>query len=184
MKRLSEIYKKEFIISVVFCFIFYIFFPPLACFCYEPVQTVVITKEDIKNACPVSPYQVKFNSKDLKSIKMLEKRHFNKTYDDMKDCDRLSQLEYELLDRTWRFIPQKERIKKLEIVSSNVMLEGMALPVNLSHNRTIKRLRNNQIPRKEKDNVGLIDGFLRLVSPEKYEIYKQSSKHFFEEYEY
>ena len=36
---------------------------------------------------------------------------------------------------------------------------------------------------REKDNVGLIDGFLRLISPEKYEIYRKYSDNMFYKYE-
>lgn len=184
MKRIKKHVCQQFLLSLVFAFIFYIFVLPLACYCYEPVQTITITKEDIINAKPVSPYEVQFSQKDLKKIRMMEKRHFPRTYDELEDRERLSNLEYELLGRKWEFTPQNDRIKKLEIASSNRMIIGTALPASISTKRNAKRMRNQSIPIREKDNVGLIDGFLRLMNPELYDNYRKRSDFLFENFEY
>ena len=59
-----------------------------------------------------------------------------------------------------------------------------ALPARISSKRTAKRLKNDMIQLRERDNVGLIDGFLRLMSPEKYEIYRKSAESLYYKYEY
>ena len=77
-----------------------------------------------------------------------------------------------------------ERIEKLKLASSNTMLIGTALPASISSKRNAKKLRNNEIQLRQRDNVGLIDGFLRLLSPEKYEIYRQNADRLYYKYEY
>ncbi|MBQ8475552.1 hypothetical protein IJ531_00660, partial [bacterium] len=145
----------------------------------EPVQTVTITKEDILNARP-TPSAVQFSKKDLHYIEMMEKRHFPRTYPEFSDYERIKNLEYELLGRCWEFSPQKERIQRLKIASSNTMLIGTALPAQFSSSRNVKRMRNDMQLRKRDDNVGLIDGFLRLLNPDLYEQYRRSADKLFE----
>ena len=113
--------KLQIAYCIVFAAIFYSVMIPLACWCYEPVQTVIITKEDILNAKP-TPAEVEFSKKDLYYIEAMERRHFSKLYPEFSDSERLKNLEYELLGRTWCFTPQKARIDKLKIASSNTML--------------------------------------------------------------
>ena len=175
--------KFNILYCIIYAFIFYSIFIPLACYCSE-TNTIIITKEDIINAKPRSPYQVNFSQKDLKAIEIMEKRHFPRTYPEFCDAERLKNLEYELLGRIWEFSPQKERIEKLKLASSNTMLIGTALPASISSKRNAKRMRNNEIQLRERDNVGLIDGFLRLLSPEKYEIYRKSADNLYYKYEY
>jgi len=150
-----------------------------ACFSYEPVQTVIITQEDISNAKP-TPNNVLFSKKDLNAIEIMEKRHFARTYPEFTHAQRLKNLEFELLGRTWQFSPTKDRIQKLKLASSNTMLSGVALPPQISSKRMAKRAKNTSIQMRQRDNVGLIDGFLRLMNPELYELYRQRSDKFFE----
>lgn len=174
----------HFLFGISYCIIFCFAVLPLNSFCYEPVKTIVITKEDIKNATPKSPYVVNFSPKELKSVRMMEKRHFSKTYEDLDDSTRLDQLEDELLTKIWRYTPKEARIKRLELASTNRMLIGTSLPASMSSKRTVKRMRNTNIDLKQKDDVGLIDGFLRLISPEKYEFIKEHSRRNFEDWEF
>ncbi|MBQ7286954.1 MAG: hypothetical protein IJW73_04255 [Candidatus Gastranaerophilales bacterium] len=176
--------KFNFFYCLFFSIIFYSIFLPLCCYCEEQTKTIIITKEDIKNAKPISPYSVNFSTKDLKAIEIMERRHFPRTYPELSDKERLKNLEYELLGRIWEFTPQKERIEKLKLASSNTMLIGTALPASISSKRNAKKLRNNEIQLRQRDNVGLIDGFLRLLSPEKYEIYRQNADRLYYKYEY
>ena len=112
---------------------------------------------------------------------MMEKRHFPRTYPELSDYERLKNLEYELLGRCWRFSPQKARIDRLKIASSNTMLIGTALPPSISSPRMVKRMRNDDVQlRKRDDNVGLIDGFLRLLNPDLYAKYRESADRLFE----
>ena len=64
------------------------------------------------------------------------------------------------------------------------MLIGTALPASISNKRNAKKLKNDEIQLRQRDNVGLIDGFLRLLSPEKYEIYRQNADRLYYKYEY
>ncbi len=171
--------KFQIIYCVIFAIILYSVFIPLACYCYEPVQTVTITKEDILNAKPTKAY-VQFSKKELHYIEVMERRHFPRTYPELTDSERLKNLEYELLGRCWQFSPQKARIDKLKIASSNTMLIGTALPPSISSARNVKRMRNDSIQLRQRENVGLIDGFLKLLNPELYEKYRESADRLFE----
>jgi len=175
--------KFNIIYCAFFAAVFYSIFIPLCCYCAE-IQSITITKEDILNAKPRSPYQVSFSSKDLKDIEIMERRHFPRTYPEFSDSERLKNLEYELLGRIWEYTPKNERIKKLKLASSNTALIGVALPASISSKKNAKKMRNTEIQLRQRDNVGLIDGFLRLMSPEKYEIYRQSADNLYYKYEY
>ena len=184
MKKFKKIIKAEFIYSIFFTIIFYCVFLQLANYCFAKTQTITITKEDIINAKPVSPYPVSFNSKDLKAIEIMEKRHFPRVYSELTDKERLKNLEYELLGRTWEFSPQTDRIKTLKLASSNTMLQGTALPPTFSSRKMAKRIKNDSIQLRQRDNVGLIDGFLRLMNPELYEQYRKSADNLYYKYDY
>ena len=175
--------KFNILYCALYAVIFYSIFIPLCCYCAEN-QSITITKEDILNAKPRSPYQVNFSSKDLKDIEIMERRHFPRTYPEFSDSERLKNLEYELLGRIWEYTPKNERIKKLKLASSNTALIGTALPASISSKKNAKKLRNTEIQLRQRDNVGLIDGFLRLMSPEKYEIYRKTADEMYYKYEY
>ena len=172
--------KFQIIYCIIYASIFYTIFIPLACYCYEPVQSITITKEDIQNAKP-TPEKVAFSPKELKVIEMMEKRHFPRTYPEFQDSERLKNLEWELLGKIWIYTSQEERIRKLKIASSNTMLQGVALPARISSKRNVKRMRNDEIQLRKRDNVGLIDGFLKLINPELYELYSQHEERLFEQ---
>ena len=180
--------KKNMHFSIFYCFfyllVFYSFFLSLIAHCDEEIKTIVITKDDILNAKPRSPYDVNFSSKELKDIEIMERRHFLKIYPEFSDAERLKNLEYELLGRIWQFSPQNERIKKLKLASSNAALIGASLPPSISSRKNAKRLKNTEIQLRDRDDVGLIDGFLRLLSPEKYEIYRKNTDSLYYKYEY
>ena len=114
----------------------------------------------------------------------MEKRHFPRTYPEFSDAERIKNLEYELMGRVWEFSPQSERIRRLKLASSNTAIIGTALPASISSKRNAKRMRNDMIELRQRDNVGLIDGFLRLMSPEKYEKYRKYSDDMYYKYEY
>lgn len=178
---------KQIKFQILFCFIYsvilYSIFLPLACWCYEPVQTVTITREDIINAKPTPP-PVQFSKKDRHFIELMEKRHFPRTYPEFSDAERIKNLEFELLGRKWEFLPLDARMRKLKTASSNTMLIGTALPASISSRINVKRMRNDSVQLRKRDDVGLIDGFLRLLSPEKYEYYRQYSENMFNKYDY
>ncbi len=152
-------------------------------FCYEPVQVVNITKEDIQNARPTTP-DVYLTPKELKIVEMMERRHFLNTYPDLSAKERLKNLEYELLGRCWQYTDKETRLKTLKLASSNIMLQGTSLPASISSKRNAKRMTNDAIKMRKKDDVGLIDGMLRLISPETYRQYRSYSDKMYNDYEY
>jgi len=180
MLKFIKIIKYQIIYSIIFSIILYSLIIPLACWCYEPVQTVIITKEDIINSKPTKA-PVNFSKKDLYYVEAMERRHFSRLFPELEDFERLKNLEYELFGKCWQYSPQKARIDKLKIASSNAMLIGTALPPSISSPRMAKRMRNDDVQlRKRDDNVGLIDGFLRLINPDLYEKLRESEDKMFE----
>lgn len=175
--------KFQIIYCVIFAVIFHSIFISLACYCNEAVQTITITKEDIINAKP-TPNPVEFSKKDLKAIEVMERRHFPRTYPEFSDSERLKNLEYELMGRIWQFTSQEERIRKLKLASSNTALIGTSLPYSISTKRNAKRMRNDSIQLRQRDNVGLLDGFLRLMNPQAYELYRQNADNLYYKYEW
>ena len=147
------------------------------------MQVLNITKEDIINAKPTIP-DVYLNPKELKTIEMLEKRHFLKTFPELSNKERLKNLEYELLGRTWQYTNKWDRIQSLKLASSNIMLQGTSLPPSISSRRNAKRMTNDSIQIRKKDDVGLIDGMLRLINPELYKQYRSYSDDMYNNYEY
>ena len=175
--------KLQIFYCLIYALILYVIFIPLACYCNEETQTVIITKEDILKAKPTkSP--VNFTKKDLKAVEIMERRHFPRTYPEFSDYERLKNLEYELFGRIWEFSNQEDRIKKLKIASSNAALIGTSLPYSISTKKNAKRMKNDSIQLRQKDNVGLIDGFLRLANPKAYEIYRKNADNLYYKYEW
>lgn len=208
---MNKYIKFQIIYCIFYAIIFYSVFLPLGAFCaqqsgnltvnteqkdeYDPslpkgiiefkqprIQTITITKEDIINAKP-SKAPVIFTKSDLHAIEVMEKRHFPRTYPEFSDEERIKNLEYELLGRVWLYTPKEDRIKRLKLASSNTMISGTALPATLSSRRIVKRMRNDSIQMRKRDDVGLIDGFLRLISPEKYEQYRQYADSLYYKYD-
>ena len=180
---MNKIIKFNIFYFTIFALIFYLIFIPFYCYCEEP-HNFTITNEDIINTKPISPYKVEFLPKELKAIEIMERRHFTRTYPEFSNSERLKNLEYELLGRIWEFSPTDDRIKKLKLASSNTMLIGTSLPASISSKINSKKMSNTSIQRRKKDNVGLIDGFLKLMSPEKYEIYRKNAESLYYKYEY
>lgn len=182
-QKMNKHTKFNILYSIIFSIIFYLIFIPLTCYCCEPTKTIMITKEDILYAKPNSPYNVYFSLKDLKAIEIMERRHFSRIYPEFSDAERLKNLEYELLGKTWIYLPQEERIKTLKLASSNTMLIGTSLPPSFSSKKMAKRAKTD-IPLRRRDNVGLIDGFLRLINPELYENYRKNADKIYYDYEH
>lgn len=144
-----------------------------------------ISAEDILNAVPRTP-EVKFTRKTLKEINIMERRHFSKINNYDSNKHRLAKLEEYLLGRTWEFLPIELRMQKLKLASQRKVLAGTALPASFrKFGFTPKRIANDSTPKIDHgDDVGLIDGFLRLKAPEAYETYTKHKDKMYERYEY
>lgn len=155
---------------------------PVKC---EVQETFYITAEDIMKAQPLPP-DVTFTNKISREIKTMEKRHFSgvNTYD--SDKYRIARLEEYLLGRTWEFLPVEDRMRKLKLASQRKVLSGTSIPASLRrHGFSPKRIANDSTPvYNDDDNVGLVDGFLRLLNPDAYHAYSEHKKRMYERYDY
>ncbi len=142
----------------------------------------IITKEDIQNAVPTEA-DTTLTKKTEHALKVMEKRHFEKVnnYDTPKY--RIAKLENYLLGRTWEFSPVEDRIYRLKLASQRKMLSGTSLPVGIRQYVSPQRIANDSTPVYEnEDNVGLIDGFLKLCAPDVYKSWSARKKRLNERY--
>ena len=155
-------------------------------FCFAEIPDIqpefIITKEDIKNAVPTQA-DVILNEKNIHAVEVMEKRHFEKinNYDEAKY--RVAKLENYLLGRTWEFSPINDRIKRLKLASQRKMLSGTSIPVGIRQYVSPQRIANDSTPIYEnEDNVGIIDGFLKLYAPDVYKSWSERKKRLNERY--
>lgn len=135
----------------------------------NPYQAEVeITQELIDNARVNAP-EVKFTPKIEKEILIMEKRHFKNPLVNETDSYRIARLEDTLMGRIWEYTPLDVRMRRLKLASQRVILAGTSLPNNLSRIYTPKRIRNDSIELREIEQVGIIDGLLRVYAPDLYE---------------
>jgi hypothetical protein len=133
----------------------------------------------ITKALADSKYE--FSPKMLREIKTMESRHFNNKSTDETNEYRLERLEIELMGRSFEGLPLEERMKTVKLASSKRMLRGVAVPVGMNKYATPKRLENNKIQIVSKnDDVGIIDGLLKVYAPELFESYREIRERRFE----
>lgn len=167
---------------VVTCVIIFLCQTPLV---YAKVQKdFYITAQDILNARPKAP-EVNLTPKMAHELDVMEKRHFNNknVYDSNKY--RVAKLENVLLGRTWEYLPIEDRMRKLKLASQRKMLRGT--PISPSLRRagfTPQRIANDSTPvLEDDDDVGIIDGLMKLYAPDAYDIYNKRKKRMSERYE-
>lgn len=124
----------------------------------------------------------KITPKMLREIKTMEKRHFRGKVEDEADEYRIKRLEIELLGSSYEELPTKRRMERLKIASQKRMLTGFSIPRNFDTRFTSKKIENDSIEIVKKDDVGIIDGLLRLYAPEFFEYYRQSRAKYVERY--
>jgi len=148
----------------------------------NPQPEFEITADDIRNAQP-KPVEVVLDKKDEHAVCVMEKRHFEKINDYDSSKYRIAKLENYLLGRTWEYSPTDERMKRLKLASQRKMLSGTSLPPGLRRNFSPQRIANDSTPIYEnEDNVGLIDGLLRLYAPDVYHNWSERKKRMNERY--
>lgn len=137
------------------------------------------------SAIPTS-LDVNFSKKQLKEIVAMEKRHFSSANKFDSSKYRIAKLEEHLLGRTWEFLPVEERMRKLKLASQRKMLSGTSIPLSLRRaGFSPKRIANDStLIYDDSDNVGLIDGFLRLINPDAFGAYSLRKKRMYERYGY
>ena len=77
-------------------------------------------------------------------------------------------------------------MKKLKLASQRKLLSGTSIPLSLRRaGFTPKRIANDSTPVNDNDdNVGLIDGFLKLMAPDAFKTYSEHKKRMYERYDY
>lgn len=142
----------------------------------------IITEEDIKNAIPTEA-DVTFTKKTEHEVRVMEKRHFEKVNDYDSSKYRIAKLENHLLGRTWEFSPIDERMRRLKLASQRKMLSGTSLPVGIRRYMSPERIANDSTPVYDnEDNVGIIDGLLKLYLPDTYKSWSNRKKRIRERY--
>ncbi len=151
--------------------------------CMPNVQPdFIITQEDIQNAIPTEA-DVILTKKTEHEIRVMEKRHFASVNDYDSDKYRVAKLENYLLGRTWEFSPINERMHRLKLASQRKMLSGTSLPVGIRRYVSPSRIVNDSTPIYEDDNnVGIIDGLLKLYAPDAYDAWSSRKKRMRERY--
>jgi len=142
----------------------------------------IITKEEIEKAIPTEA-DVTLNKKNTHAVNVMEKRHFEKINDYDLPKYRVAKLENFLLGRTWEFSPIDDRIRRLKLASQRKMLSGTSLPVGIRKYVSPERIANDSTPIYDnEDNVGLIDGLLKLYAPDVYYNWSSRKKRIRERY--
>lgn len=137
----------------------------------------IITEEKIRNAVPTKAAVI-FDKKTEHDINVMEKRHFEKTYETEESSYRVAKLESYLLGRTWEYTTLSSRMRTLRLASQRKMLSGTSLPPSIARYASPAKIANDSTPIYDnEDNVGLIDGFMKLYAPELYYKWSRRKKH-------
>ena len=142
----------------------------------------IITEDDIKNATPTKA-SVNFTKRIEHEVKVMERRHFEKTYDSEDSAYRVKKLEKYLLGKVWEYSPLGDRMARLKLASQRKMLSGTSLPPSISRYASPQKIANDSTPIYDnEDNLGLVDGFLKLLAPEVYDKWSNRKKRIQERY--
>lgn len=173
--------------TVMAFWLFLVLSAPLAYECMasdeeNPYQAeVVITQDTIEDAEPTAP-EVVFTPKIEKDIRIMEKRHFHNKVQNESDGYRLERLEAELMGKVWRYTPLDTRMRRLKTASQRTILAGTSLPAGMSRIYTPKKIHNDSIELTNRDQVGIIDGLLRVYAPDLYQKFRISKDRQFQRY--
>lgn len=123
--------------------------------------------------CPVSPAEdtyyngrlINLAPEHFKALETIEKRLYNKTNDDKVTLDRIEQVETDLYGEVQKGSPIS-RLNKLKVKSMHYSLRGTSIPPSMMKNYQNKYIQNEEY--QYHDDVGLIDGFIRLWFPDFY----------------
>jgi hypothetical protein len=110
----------------------------------------------------------------LKEIKIMETRHFGKNFYELKERIRLNNLEEELFGVNFEGISLERRMKKLKIASQKRMTQGASIPRSVGI--SAKRIQNDNIKIVDKNDVGIIDGLMKLYAPDAYEVWRRQKE--------
>jgi len=113
----------------------------------------------------------------FKALETMEKRLYRQTFDDKPTIDRIEQLEFDLYGNIQKG-SAITRLNNLKVESMHHAIRGTSIPPSMMRNYQNKYLQNDKY--EYHDDVGIIDGFVRLWFPDfyselsKYRMYKES----------
>lgn len=123
---------------------------------------------------PLYCQDFEIDKKTLRTIKVMERRHFQNNHENEDIMYRIEALEEYLFGASFQDYTLKKRIDRLKIASQQKMLQGVSMPPGTGITR--KQMHNNKITIKESDNIGIIDGLMKLYAPDVYEFYKRKNE--------
>lgn len=112
-----------------------------------------------------NPRLVNLTIKQYKTLEIMEKRLYNKTFDNDNNLDRIERLELDYFD-TIRKGTVTQRINSLKIESGRTAIRGTAMTPMMMDTFNSRYI--NQHPDMYHDDVGIIDGLVRLWWPDFY----------------
>jgi len=117
---------------------------------------------------PAAEADIVLNKKDLTDIAAMERRHYRNPAGDYESNEyRLGRLETTLFGQTFQDMDTKKRINRLRIASQKMLMRGTALPVGVSSRKF--NAGDDLVQIVDSDNVGIIDGLLKIYAPQFYE---------------
>ena len=148
----------------------------------SPYQAEVVITQNMINQARATVPEVEFTPEIEKEISIMEKRHFKNKVTNETDSYRIARLEDTLMGRVWEYTLLDVRMRRLKLASQRTILAGTSLPHNLSRIYSPKRIRNDSIELREREQVGIIDGLLRVYAPDLYEKVRFRNERNFEYY--
>lgn len=118
-----------------------------------------------------------FDEKMKKDIETIESRHFKNKAENEQDDYRLTRLEQALMGRTFEELPIDARVKKLKIASQKKLLSGTSIPSSVRISS--KKIDNDAIQITNENDVGIVDGLMRLYAPSVYEQFRRKNERMF-----
>ena len=122
-----------------------------------------------------NPRLVNLSEQQYQYLRSMEKRRFGRAYEYENSIDRIERLEREYFDE-----PQKgnisQRVKNLRMESTRDAISGTAMTPMMQDTFNRRYISPRTTDTSHYNEVGLIDGFIRLWWPDLYEQLKEYRK--------
>ena len=129
--------------------------------CFTPYSAYAL---EIENTAD-NPRLVNLTLQQFKALEVMEKRLYRMTFDDDNNMDRIERLELDYFDEI-RKGTATQRINALKIASGRAAIRGTAMTPMMMDSFNTRYI--NQHPDMYYDDVGIIDGLVRLWWPDFY----------------
>ena len=113
-----------------------------------------------------NPRLINLAPSQFKALDVMEKRIYNTTFDDDNNLDRIERLEMDYFNEI-RTGSATQRINSLKIASGQAAIRGTAMTPMMMETFNTRYI--NQHPAMYHDDVGIIDGLIRVWWPDFYE---------------